>query len=161
MAVDDQSVLLINYMRGLGKVLEDEWQSNAQNIGLTLAEQHVLWIVYTKEKVSVTDVAKIGLWDRSTVMQIMKRLQQKQLVEIVKDVSDLRVTYITLTEEGKKKREESEHKDYKLFDFINKYKQENPEGLEEVVQFHRRVNEHFHGSEFVDWVEETKQKFEK
>ncbi|MBU9714711.1 MarR family transcriptional regulator [Evansella tamaricis] len=158
MTVDDRTHLLLNYMRGLSKVLEEEWQNNAQTLGLTLAEQHVLWIVYSKGKISVTNVAKIGLWDRSTVMQIMKRLQDKDLVKSVKDERDLRVTYMTLTEEGKRKREQSQQKDYKFFDFIDNYYKQKPDFMEELIRFHREVNYHFNGSDFVDWVEETTEK---
>ncbi|UCZ54640.1 MarR family transcriptional regulator [Bacillus shivajii] len=152
--------LLLNYIRGIGKVLEDEWQKNAQTLGLTLAEQHVMWIVHSESKVSISNIAKIGLWDRSTVMQIIKRLQAKKLIKMTKDDQDLRVTYIELTKQGKEKRELSKEKDYKLFDFINQYETGNEAFMDELVRFHREVNKYFHGEEFVDWVERTTVEYE-
>ncbi|MDQ0256215.1 MarR family protease production transcriptional regulator HPr [Evansella vedderi] len=155
MTVKSNYHLLINYIRGMSKVLEEEWQSNAKDIGLTLAEQHVMWIVNSKEKISVTDIAKIGLWDRSTVMQIIKRLQEKDLIYMTKNKKDLRVTFIALTKEGKAKRDESQQKTYKFFEFIEDYQKNNKEFMEEFLRFYREFNRHFHGEEFVEWVEET------
>ena len=152
--------LLLNYIRGMGKVLEEEWQKNAKTLGLTLAEQHVMWIVCSKDPISITEIAKVGLWDRSTVMQVVKRLQGKKLVRLLKDERDLRITYIELTEEGEEKRRESKHKDYKFFEFLNKYQKDNEKFMEELICFHREVNLHFHGKEFIDWVEETTDKFD-
>lgn len=154
MAVKSEYQLLLNYFRGMSKIMEEEWQANARDIGLTLAEQHAIWIIDSKGKASVTEIAKIGLWDRSTVMQILKRLEEKQIVYSTKNKKDLRVTYIALTEEGKQKRIESESKSYKLIDFIMNY--QGPDGFREAfIDFHRELNRHFHGDEFIEWVEET------
>ncbi|WP_078597038.1 MarR family transcriptional regulator [Evansella clarkii] len=160
MSVNRNNHLLLNYIRGIGKVLEEEWQQNAKALGLTLAEQHIMWIVHSKEKISVSHIAKIGLWDRSTVMQVIKRLQEKKLVRMLKDERDLRITYIELTEEGKLKRNQSKEKDFELFSFLNEYQKENEEFIEELIRFHREVNLHFHGREFVDWVEETTENYD-
>ncbi len=146
-------------MRGILKVLEDEWQKNAQTLGLTLAEQHVMWIVHSEGKMSISTIARIGLWDRSTVMQIIKRLQAKKLVRMTKDEQDLRITYIELTAEGEHKRELTKEKDYKLFDFIYKYQEENEEFMTELIKFHREANKYFHGEDFVEWVERTTEQY--
>jgi MarR family transcriptional regulator, protease production regulatory protein HPr len=155
MKVSHEDHLLLNYLRGLGKVLEEEWQENAHTIGITSAEQHVMWIVHTKSKLSVSEIARIGLWDRSTVMQMIKRLSKKNLIHLSKDKKDLRLTYVSLTDEGKKKRDESERKDFKLFEFIKAYSKENERFIEDLIHFHREANLHFHGKDFVEWVESS------
>lgn len=78
MTVKSDYQLMLNYFRGMLKIMEEEWQANAKDIGLTLAEQHAIWIIDSRESISVTEIAKIGLWDRSTVMQILKRLEEKK-----------------------------------------------------------------------------------
>nr|WP_090886613.1 MarR family transcriptional regulator [Evansella caseinilytica] len=153
--------LLLNYIRGLNKILEEEWQTNARKLGLTLAELHVMWIVNSKNQLSVSDIAKIGLWDRSTVMQMIKRLQEKGLVRMIKSEKDLRVTYVELTPKGKEKREQSRQKEFKLFEFLHSYEKNNEQWMTEFCRFYREVNRYFHGDEFVDWVEETTEKYEK
>lgn len=81
-------------------------------------------------------------------------MKKKNIIYTTKNKRDLRVTYITLTEQGKQKRKESEEKSYKLIDFIVNYK--GPDGFKDAfIDFHREINRHFHGDEFIDWVEET------
>ncbi|WP_096434746.1 MarR family transcriptional regulator [Alteribacter populi] len=147
--------LLMNYIRGIAKILEEEWQASARDRGLTLAEQHVMWIVYLEERASISTIAKVGLWDRSTVMQVIKRLLNKGFVKVLKDERDLRVSYVMLTDEGLVKRGETQEGTFRLFDFIESYKKDHPSFIEDLVTFHREANQEFHGKEFVDWVERT------
>jgi MarR family protease production transcriptional regulator HPr len=93
-------------------------------------------------------------------MQVIKRMQEKKLVRMLKDERDLRITYIVLTEEGKQKRNQSKEKDFELFSFLNEYQKENEEFIDELIRFHKEVNLHFHGREFVDWVEETTENYD-
>ncbi|MBM7097245.1 MULTISPECIES: MarR family transcriptional regulator [Alteribacter] len=160
MTVSRNNHLLMNYIRGMAKTLEEEWQTSARDLGLTLAEQHIMWIVYLEEKASISRIAKVGLWDRSTVMQVIKRLVGKGYVKVLKDDRDLRVSYVILTEEGKVKRQQTQKESFELFDFIEEYQKKNPGFMEQLVSFHREANRHFHGDEFVDWVETTTKEYD-
>ncbi|MGJ9383320.1 transcriptional regulator, SarA/Rot family [Salipaludibacillus sp. CF4.18] len=143
---------ILNYVRGIGKALEDEWQCKAKELGLTFAEQHAMWIIFSKQKISISEIATLGLWNRSTVMQMMTRLAKKEIISMSKDAKDLRVTYVELTEKGDKKREESLHKEFKVLNFIKEKWDNDPVMMEYVAEFSREFNLHFHGKEFVDWV---------
>lgn len=149
---------ILNYTRGIAKALEDEWQAKAKELGLTFAEQHVMWVIYSKKKISISEIATLGLWNRSTVMQMMTRLAKKELICMTKEAKDLRVTYVSLTEKGDKKREESQHKEFKVLNFIKSKWENDPEMMEYVSEFSREFNLHFHGKEFVDWVNSSSEK---
>ncbi|TMW73718.1 MarR family transcriptional regulator [Alteribacter natronophilus] len=160
MTVNHKNHLLMNYIRGMAKTLEEEWQTGAKQLGLTLAEQHIMWIVYLEDRASISTIAKVGLWDRSTVMQVIKRLVNKGLVQVQKDESDLRVSYVILTEAGHEKRKQTQSSSFKLFEFIQEYQKEKPEFMKELVDFHREANRYFHGEEFVEWVEKTTEEYD-
>ncbi|MFA9556014.1 MarR family winged helix-turn-helix transcriptional regulator [Evansella sp. AB-rgal1] len=161
MFYDGEIHKLLNYIRGLGKVLEEDWQATAKELGLTLAELHVVWIVGTNNKLSITNIAKIGLWDRSTVMQIIKRLRAKDIVTITKDDKDLRVTFVTLTKEGEEKRKLSENANTRFLHYMDMYQNENIQSMKEVLTFFKDSNTYFHNVEFINWVEGSSELFKK
>lgn len=99
--------MMMNYVRGVYKVLEEDWQKSAKALGLTQAEQHILWIVSFEQEATISRIAQLGLWDVSTVMQVIKRLKEKGLVQMLKKDHDRRISYVSLTEEGAKKQEMS------------------------------------------------------
>ncbi|WP_026689355.1 MarR family transcriptional regulator [Alteribacter aurantiacus] len=160
MSVSQNNHLLMNYIRGMAKTLEEEWQTSARDLGLTLAEQHIMWIVHLEGKASISRIAKVGLWDRSTVMQVIKRLVSKGFVQVLKDDRDLRVSYVVLTNEGESKRKETQKESFELFDFIDDYQKRNPGFIEQLISFHREANRHFHGDDFVEWVDKTTQEYD-
>lgn len=150
--------LMMNHFRGAYKVLEEEWQKSAREIGLTQAEQHVLWIVSLEREATITRIAELGLWDVSTVMQVVKRLKEKGFILVKKKENDRRISYVELTKAGNEKRKQSEQYKYKLYDFVkgfNSESKENAEFLEQLVSFYEQVNQHFYGREFVNWVDST------
>ncbi|MFB4164630.1 MarR family transcriptional regulator [Alteribacillus sp. JSM 102045] len=145
----------LNLLRGVLKVMEEDWQLAANELGITQAEQHILWIIYMEHKATMSKVAEIGLWDLSTVMQIIKRLKGKQLVKIEKNENDLRVSYVTLTEKGEEIRKLSGEKSHRFLQFIEEYANSNNGFLEQFHSFLQKANGHFHGQNFVSWVEKT------
>jgi MarR family protease production transcriptional regulator HPr len=150
--------MLLNYLRGAYKVLEEEWQKAAKEIGLTQAEQHILWIVFIEKEATITRVADLGLWDVSTVMQVVKRLKDKGLIKVKKKANDRRISYVELTEAGYIKRKQSEQHTYKLYDFLKDYfgqSDENAKFMYESMKFYREMNQHFHGREFASWIESS------
>ncbi|MCF6408361.1 MarR family transcriptional regulator [Pseudalkalibacillus salsuginis] len=150
--------IMMNYLRGTYKVLEEEWQKSARSIGVTQAEQHVLWIVHLEKEATITKIATIGLWDVSTVMQVITRLKQKGLITLIKKSSDRRVSYAVLTDKGQEKYEESTQFSYKLYEYLENFREDSHENktfVEELLIFHRELNKHFHGSEFIEWTEQT------
>ena len=151
----------MNYFRGVAKAVEEDWQKAAQSVGLTQAEQHTLWVIFFEERASISTIAKYGLWDRSTVMQVVKRLKEKGLVYIEKDEKDLRVSYVLLTEEGKKRRAKSREANYDFLKFIEKQSVEDREGFINLIKFLEKINRNYYGDEFIEWVEKTEEKEKK
>ncbi|RBW70633.1 MarR family winged helix-turn-helix transcriptional regulator [Bacillus taeanensis] len=153
---------LLNYLRGINKVFEEDWQKAAKKIGLTQAEQHTLWIVYLEKEVTVTRIAEIGLWDVSTVMQVLKRLKEKELVETKKKSSDRRVSYVYLTEKGKQKQKQSSEGYYQFYEFFEEYRgqdERNKKVLDDALELLKECNRHFHGRDFVNWIEHSGKTF--
>ncbi|RSL34588.1 MarR family transcriptional regulator [Salibacterium salarium] len=149
----------LNLLRGILKVMEEDWQKSAQDLGITQAEQHILWILYMENQATMTKIADIGLWDLSTVMQIIKRLREKKLVKIEKNENDLRVSYVSLTNKGEEVRKQTAEQPHQLLNFIEQYGNKSDEHMQELEDFHRfleEINLQFHGKEFVDWVKKTK-----
>ncbi|MDQ0299551.1 MarR family protease production transcriptional regulator HPr [Salibacterium salarium] len=149
----------LNLLRGILKVMEEDWQKSAQDLGITQAEQHILWILYMESQATMTKIADIGLWDLSTVMQIIKRLREKKLVKIEKNENDLRVSYVSLTNKGEEIRRVTAEQPHQLLNFIEQYGNNSDEHMQELEDFHRfleEINLQFHGKEFVDWVKKTK-----
>ncbi|MFB5661546.1 MarR family transcriptional regulator [Alteribacillus sp. HJP-4] len=154
---------LLNLFRGMHKVIEEDWQNSAKQLGITQAEQHILWIIHMEKKATMSRVAEIGLWDLSTVMQIVKRLKEKQLVTTVKNDNDLRVSYVLLTGKGKKVREASSELGHRVLEFIENFFEESNENkmfLDNLHHFLREANKEFHGNDFVQWVDKTSQTLE-
>ncbi|MFZ4452167.1 MarR family winged helix-turn-helix transcriptional regulator [Salibacterium aidingense] len=149
----------LNLFRGVLKVMEEDWQKAANELGVTQAEQHILWIIYIEGQATMSQVADLGLWDLSTVMQIMKRLREKKLIEVEKNDSDLRVSYVSLTEKGEETRKASAERHHRLFDFLAVYAEKESDSeamLESFHDFLKEANLYFHGREFVDWVGKTR-----
>ncbi len=149
---------MLNYFRATYKVIEEDWQKSAQEVGITQSEQHMLWIIYFEKKVSMSHIAKVGLWDLSTVMQVIKRLKTKGLVQTIKDENDLRISYVMLTPEGEKKREATSKIMYRFGDFINEYANESEEHkqrLEAALNFVQDMSKHFYGQDYIQWVDRT------
>ncbi|WP_044748360.1 MarR family winged helix-turn-helix transcriptional regulator [Bacillus alveayuensis] len=149
---------LFNLWRGFTKVMEEGQQRFAKDLGITTAEQHLLRIVYFEKEATISRISEIGLWDLSTVMQLIKRLKAKQLVETKKKENDMRVSYVSLTKAGKEVYEKSQQFESPLFSFIHEFYQEseqNRELLHQVVSFQKRVNAHFNGESLIEWIEKT------
>lgn len=153
---------IINYWRGIYKVLEDDWQKAAKDLGLTTAEQHLLWILHFEKEATMTEIADIGLWDISTVVQIVNRLKKKGLIETKKRVHDRRISYCILTEEGLKKRKESEKYRYKSMEYLKALSnnEETKDMIPALLEFQKNFNQHFHGESFVKWVDKTTKNLE-
>ncbi|EIT87298.1 transcriptional regulator Hpr [Fictibacillus macauensis ZFHKF-1] len=149
--------MMMNYLRGVYKVLEDEWQKSAKAIGLTQAEQHILWIVSFEKEATITRIAQLGLWDVSTVMQVIKRLKEKGFIQLMKKDHDRRISYVTLTAEGVEKQQQSSADRNPVFSYFEKWSQDidKEQFTAQLVALHKDINEHFHGKEYVQWIEHT------
>jgi MarR family transcriptional regulator, protease production regulatory protein HPr len=156
--------VIINLVRGLHKTLEHDLENAAKHYGLTAAEHHILCIVFVEKEATMTQIAEKGLWDVSTVMQVIKRLKEKNLVTSSKRPNDRRITYVKLTEKGLEIQKQSFIHEYRLFNYIEE-KLENGSELDQkeaevVLKFFKELNEHFNGQEFTNWIFNSQKKIE-
>lgn len=157
---------MVNFLRGSYKVLEEDWRQAAAKLGLTQAEQHTIWIIYLEEETTISRLSEIGLWDISTVMQVIKRLKDKELVETRKRPNDRRVSYVSLTKAGRQKYEESvketNRQNYQICQFFHDYEPHfsDREAFEkELIRFFKHMNQHFYGDDFVTWIDDSSRSF--
>jgi MarR family protease production transcriptional regulator HPr len=155
----DQALLhvMINHWRGMYKVLENDWQAVAKETGVTPAELHVLWILSLEQPATMSKIAELGLWDLSTVAQMVNRLKKKEMIKTKKNSPDRRASYCELTPLGAQKVEESKAYHYKFLDYMKEQEEfnSNKTVLKELEAFQVDFNRHFHGTAFVDWVDKT------
>ncbi len=158
----DQELLhvMLNHWRGMYKVLENDWQNVARETGVTPSELHVLSILSLEEKATMTKIAELGLWDLSTVAQIVTRLEKKELVNKKKRKDDRRISYCELTPLGLEKVEKSKTHSYEFLNYLieNEDRNTDPGLIEQLRTFQVEFNRHFHGDEFVDWVDKSSKK---
>jgi MarR family protease production transcriptional regulator HPr len=159
----DQALLheMINHWRGMYKVLENDWQNAAKETGVTSADLHLLWILSLEQRAPMSKIAELGLWDISTVAQMVKRLVKKELLITMKDNNDRRISYCELTPLGREKVDESKNYSYKFLDYMKEQERRNSSKtniVDELRTFQIEFNRHFHGKEFVDWVGKSAKK---
>lgn len=158
----DQDLLhvMINHWRGMYKVLESDWQAAAKEIGVTPAELHLLCILDFEQDATMTKLAELGLWDLSTVAQMITRLKKKEMIITTKSNKDRRISHCKLTPLGKEKVEKSKNHSYNFLNYVKEHGERNQgsELIEQLRTFQVEFNRHFHGNEFVDWVDKSSRK---
>lgn len=149
---------ILNHLRGISKVMEQDLQHEASKIGLTMAEQHLIWILYFEKEATMTEIGDLGLWDVSTVMQVVKRLKEKGYVKSKKMPHDRRSSYVYLTEKGEDKWKEISNHDYRFSSYLHDLVENDKEFLNFFTQLltrQKKMNAFFHGEKFVHWVDKT------
>nr|WP_283244071.1 MarR family transcriptional regulator [Bacillus suaedaesalsae] len=140
------------------KVLKHDWQTVAREIGVTSSELHVLWIVSFEKIAPMTKIAELGLWDVSTVAQMVTRLKKKMLINTTKDKNDRRITWCELTPIGIETVKKSKEFHYQFVDFVSDHKgdsEDKRELIDNLRSFQNEFNRHFHGEKFVEWIDKT------
>lgn len=90
----------------VSKKMADKMNERLVLVGSTRAQWLVMYYLLRYGKMSQRDLGeKMDIKD-STVVRLIDRMEKDQFVERAKDVKDRRVTYVTLTEKGKKRIEE-------------------------------------------------------
>ncbi|WP_347553074.1 MarR family transcriptional regulator (plasmid) [Pseudalkalibacillus hwajinpoensis] len=150
--MEDRLHFLLNNFRAMYKVLENDWERSAQNMGITKAEQHLLRIIYLEEEITVSRLSDLCLLSVSTVMQVLKRMVEKGLVSQIKHQEDLRVTYVSMTALGYEAIHTSTTYEYQFLNYFQEMDESKRAQLLECVQ---EFNRHFYGDAFVQWIEKT------
>lgn len=153
--------LLLSYWRGINKILEQDLLMLAAEQKLTSSDAFIMRILFVEEENTISKIAEIGLWEIPTVMQYIKRLKNNGLVETSKRKNDRRITYVKLTEKGKEavgSMSDVFDSKLRLFNFIADFHDENDTNrklIDDIITLEKKINKHFHGSNFVEWVQNS------
>lgn len=146
-------------------MLDADLNKSARKLGLTVTELNFLWTIYYEKELTVSRMAELTLLDSSTVTQVINRLKNKKLVCSRKKLEDTRFSYLRLTDMGNEKRKLSmrSNNESAFFEFLVK-EMKIPDEKEKIVitlDFLKKINQHFHGEEFINWVYSLPEKLEK
>lgn len=146
-------------------MLDADLNKSARKLGLTVTELNFLWTIYYEKEPTVSRMAELTLLDSSTVTQVINRLKNKKLVCSRKKLEDTRFSYLRLTAMGNEKRKLSMRSNNEsiFFEFLVK-EMKIPNEKEKIVitlDFLKKINQHFHGEEFINWVYSLPEKLEK
>lgn len=90
----------------VAKKLADKMNERLALVGSTRVQWLVMYYLLRDGKMNQRDLGeKMDIKD-STVVRLIDRMEKEEFVERVKDAKDRRVTYVTLTDKGKKRIEE-------------------------------------------------------
>lgn len=88
---------------------------------LTLDQFATLRYIRSQEKSTSSELADIFCVGRSSITAIINRLFDKKLIQRMQGEKDRRVTYLTLTEEGKQMNDKMEEKIHEILSHFIQY----------------------------------------
>ncbi|MBO8137339.1 MAG: winged helix DNA-binding protein [Desulfotomaculum sp.] len=148
---------MLNLIRGLYKAIDEDWRKCASKSGLTVSQQHMLYILFFENGSTLSEISKYGLWHLSTVVDLVERMERSGLVRKEIDSNDARTKRVYITEKGIEKVKAT-FDNAGSFKFLNALELDNIEKLEEHVEILYRLNQAFNGNEFVQFVRNSKHK---
>ena len=93
------------YMASNG--LTRTYRDSLADLNLTYPQYVVMMALWEKDGISITDLLEKTAIDGSAMTQILKKMEDKQLLNIVKDQYDKRKRVVKLTVEGQKLQSEA------------------------------------------------------
>lgn len=151
--------MLLNLVRGLYKAIDDDWRKSAAQNGLTVSQQHLLWILHFENGSTLSEISAYGLWHLSTVMDLVDRMESRGLVSKEIDHNDARTKRVYLTEKGKNlvTATYTGADSFKFLDVV--YNEDNKHLLAQNIEMLYNLNKVFHGDKFVNFVANTTDQF--
>lgn len=90
----------------VAKMMADEFNERLMKLGVTRVQWIAMYYLLKHDKLNQKELGeKMGIKE-STVARLIDRMEKEGYIERVKDNEDRRITYIVLTENGKKRIEE-------------------------------------------------------
>ncbi|MBM7855413.1 DNA-binding MarR family transcriptional regulator [Desulfohalotomaculum tongense] len=148
---------ILNLTRGLYKAIDEDWRKCAAKSGLTVSQQHLLWILYFENGSTLSQISEYGIWHLSTVIDLVERMERFGMVRKETDVKDARTKRVYITDKGKKMLKISwNNKDN--FKFIDALNLGNKELVQQYFDTLYRLNRLFNGEKFVQYVQKSTKK---
>ena len=95
-----------------------------EELDLTYTQYITMLVIWEHECISVRDMGKLLYLDSGTLTPLLKKLEQKGLVERKRDTEDERLLNVTLTEAGKAMKEKAVEVPQKIACTLNISKEE-------------------------------------
>ena len=95
-----------------------------EELDLTYTQYITMLVMWEHECISVRDMGKLLYLDSGTLTPLLKKLEQKGLVERKRDTEDERLLNVTLTEAGKAMKEKAVEVPQKIACTLNISKEE-------------------------------------
>lgn len=150
---------LLNLIRGLYKAIDEDWRKCASKSGLTVSQQHLLWILRFKDGSTLSEISQYGLWHLSTVMDLVERMEKLGLVYKEVDSKDARTKRVTITDKGNEFLNNSCNNS-ESFKFMNAMEWDNLERMKQYLDTLYMLNKSLNGDKFVHYVEQSAKKLE-
>ena len=118
--------------------IEYNYSSVVEESGITLPQLRVLWILKAFPGISLVEIATIGYWTCPTVTNILKILEEKNLV-VKEDTKNKKLYKLNVTTEGEKYiniNKQSKSNNFHLFDLLNLFSEEE---LDFIVDFYKHI----------------------
>ncbi|WP_123053869.1 MarR family transcriptional regulator [Clostridium sp. JN-1] len=90
----------------VSKKMADKMNERLMLVGSTRVQWLVMYYLLKDGQMSQSDLAKKMNIKDSTVVRLIDRIEKDEFIKRVKNSKDRRITYVTLTEKGKKRIEE-------------------------------------------------------
>ena len=90
----------------VSKKMADKMNERLMLVGSTRVQWLVMYDLLKDGQMSQSDLAKKMNIKDSTVVRLIDRIEKDEFIKRVKNSKDRRITYVTLTEKGKKRIEE-------------------------------------------------------
>jgi len=156
--------MMMNVIRAMYKILEEDWTKQAKKHDLTSPQQHLLWILHFRDGSTISEVANFGLWHISTAMHLIDKLEEKGFVRKERLPHDKRSSRVFLTETGRairqKMMDDDDYTMYKLYSAMIKKREEYGFELGKLLEFGIAVMQEIYGRNYVDYLEMSYKKVE-
>ncbi len=103
----------------LSKEVINHYRPILKELDLTYSQYLVMLVLWEKGEQNVSEIGADLNLDSGTLTPLLKRLEQKKLIERNRKKSDERVVSISLTKEGIKKQEQAEGIPSKIQESLN------------------------------------------
>lgn len=118
--IDDE---IFDKLKIIARRLYDMGQEIEQSFNIGHSECKILNAFFIEDKLSQTAISEICYLDKPATSRLIKKLEEKNLIIKSEDVNDKRITYISLSQDGKRLSKQILNKmcelRYKYFNVLN------------------------------------------
>lgn len=161
MKMDRELAKLIHHslliVRGMSRAIENSWEAFGKKKGISPAHQHVLWLLWHKQELTMGKLAEMGLWHISTATRLVATVKKKGFIETKADDEDGRYVIVRLTERGRQLIENifrDSINDPEFLPFIRYLWDTDPCFVKQSIERGFVLLEHMQSKQYVEMIKE-------